>query len=94
VYDGTKIDGAVGLRNFLLTRRAVFVQTMTEKLLGYSLGRALGYYDMPAVRNILRDASREDNRFSSIVMGIVNSAPFQMRMKPAEAVEETSAAAE
>jgi mono/diheme cytochrome c family protein len=94
VYDGTKIDGAVGLRNFLLSRQSVVVQTMTEKLLGYSLGRALGYYDMPAVRTILRDASREDNRFSSIVMGIISSAPFQMRMTPAEAVEASSTAAE
>jgi len=94
LYDGTKIDGAVGLRNFLLSRRSVFVQTMTEKLLGYGLGRALGYYDMPAVRNILRDASRDDDRFSSIVMGIVTSAPFQMRMKPVEAVAGASAALE
>src|ERR1700733_13817797 len=94
VYDGTKIDGAVGLRSFLLSRQSVFIQTMTEKLLGYGLGRAPGYYDMPAVRAILRDASREDNRFSSIVMGIINSTPFQMRMKPAEAVEGSSATAE
>jgi len=93
VYDGTKIDGAAGLRNFLLSRQSVVVQTMTEKLLGYSLGRALGYYDMPAVRTILRDASRQDNRFSSIVMGIVNSAPFEMRIKPAEAVEGSSSSA-
>jgi cytochrome c551/c552 len=95
LYDGTKIDGAAGLRNFLLSRRTVFIQTMTEKLLGYGLGRALGYYDMPAVRTILRDAAREDDRFSSLVMGIITSAPFQMRMKPAEAVEgSTSASAE
>jgi len=94
VYDGTKVDGAVGLRNFLLSRRSVFIQTMTEKLLGYGLGRGLGYYDMPAVRTILRDASRDDYRFSSIVMGIINSAPFQMRMKPVEAVDGASAALE
>jgi len=94
VYDGTKIDGAVGLRNFLLSRRRVFIQTMTEKLLGYGLGRGLGYYDMPAVRTILRDASRDDDRFSSIVMGIITSAPFQMRMKPVEAVDGASAALE
>jgi mono/diheme cytochrome c family protein len=94
VYDGTKIDGAVGLRNFLLSRRPVFVQTMTEKLLGYGLGRGLGYYDMPAVRAILRDAARDDDRFSSIVMGIITSAPFQMRMKPVEAVDGASAALE
>jgi hypothetical protein len=94
VYDGTKIDGAVGLRNFLLSRKSVFVQTMTEKLLGYGLGRQVGYYDMPAIRSMLRDAARDDYRFSSIVMGIIKSAPFEMRMKPVEAVESASAASE
>ena len=94
VYDGTKIDGAVGLRSFLLSRRSVFIQTMTEKLLGYGLGRGLGFYDMPTIRTILRDASRDDYRFSSIVMGIITSAPFQMRMKPVEAVDGASAGLE
>jgi hypothetical protein len=92
VYDGTKIAGAAGLRDFLLSRRQVFVQTMTEKLMGYGLGRALGYYDMPAVRAVLRDSTRENSRFSSIVMGIATSIPFQMRMKPADAVDGASAA--
>jgi mono/diheme cytochrome c family protein len=81
VYDGTKVDGAAGLRNFLLSRREVFVQTMTEKLLTYALGRPVEYYDMPAVRKILREASGNGDRFSSIVLGIVASPPFQMRMK-------------
>ena len=61
-----------------------FVQTMTEKLMTYGLGRSVEYYDMPAVRQIVRDASRDDYRFSSIVMGIVKSAPFQMRKSAAE----------
>ena len=52
---------------------------MTEKMLTYALGRGLEYYDMPVVRGIVRDASRTDYRFSSIVMGIVKSAPFEMR---------------
>ena len=94
VYDGTKIDGAAGLRNFLLSRRQVFVQTMTEKLMGYGLGRALGYYDMPAVRTILRDASRENDRFSSLVMGIIKSAPFQMRTKAADPADGSATAAQ
>ena len=84
MYDGTKVDGAVGLRNFLAARREVFISTMTEKLMTYALGRAVDYYDMPAVRKIMRDASRNDFKFSSIVMGIVNSPPFQMRMKQAQ----------
>ena len=56
-----------------------FVQTITEKLMTYGLGRRVEYYDMPAVRQIVRDAARDNYRFSSIVMGIVKSAPFQMR---------------
>ena len=55
------------------------MQTLTEKLMTYALGRSVEYYDMPAVRQIVRDAARDNYRFSSIVMGIVKSAPFQMR---------------
>ena len=71
----------MGLRNFLVARREVFISTMTEKLMTYALGRAVDYYDMPAVRKVMRDAAHNDYKFSSIVMGIVNSPPFQMRMK-------------
>jgi hypothetical protein len=56
-----------------------FVQTMTEKLLTYALGRSVEYYDMPTVRAIVRETARDGYRFSSIVMGIVRSAPFQMK---------------
>jgi len=52
---------------------------MTEKMLTYALGRGLEYYDMPAVRRIVRDAKSRDFRFSSIVLGIVRSTPFQMK---------------
>ena len=62
-----------------MKRPEQFVQTMTEKLMTYALGRSVEYYDMPAVRAIVRDAARDNYRFSSIVMGIVRSAPFQMR---------------
>ena len=64
-----------------LSRSDVFVQTMTEKLLTYATGRALKYYDMPVVRAITRDAAKNDNRFSSLILGIVKSDPFQMRVK-------------
>ena len=77
--DGTKIDGVVTLRQALLSRPEVFVGTMTEKLLTYALGRGLDYHDMPVVRSIVRQAAVSDYRFSSLVMGIVNSVPFQMR---------------
>jgi hypothetical protein len=92
MFDGTKVDGAVGLRNFLVARREVFISTMTEKLMTYALGRAVDYYDMPAVRKIMRDASHNDYKFSSIVMGIINSPPFQMRMKQAQPNAETASA--
>ncbi len=61
-----------------------FVRVVTEKLLTYALGRHVDYYDMPTVRAIAREAERNDNRFSSLVLGIVKSAPFQMNVKPAE----------
>jgi Protein of unknown function (DUF1585) len=59
----------------------VFVGTLTEKLLTYALGRGLDYYDMPAVRGIVREASAQNSRFSSLVLGVVKSVPFQMRVK-------------
>jgi mono/diheme cytochrome c family protein len=80
--DGTPIDGVVSLRQALLRRQDVFVSTMTEKLMIYALGRGLTYNDMPAVRAIGRDAARQDNRFSSLILGVVRSTPFQMRVKP------------
>ena len=81
MFDGSRVDGVAGLRNFLLSRKEVFIQTMTEKLMTYALGRAVDYRDMPAIRTILKDASAKDYRFSSIVLGIVRSPQFQMRMK-------------
>jgi mono/diheme cytochrome c family protein len=84
LVDGTSIGGPVDLRNALMRRPEQFVQTMTEKLMTYGLGRTVEYYDMPAVRQIVRNAARDDYRFSSLVMGIVKSAPFQMRKSAAE----------
>jgi mono/diheme cytochrome c family protein len=77
--DGTKVDGVVTLRQALLSRPDVFVGTMTEKLLTYALGRGLDYHDMPVVRSIVRQSAAGGYRFSSLVLGIVNSVPFQMR---------------
>ena len=86
LVDGTKVDGAAGLRQALLSRPDVFVSTLTEKLLTYALGRGVRYYDMPAVRAITREAAANDYRLSNIISGIVRSTPFQMRMKPGPAV--------
>jgi len=84
MVDGTKLSGPASLREALLSRSDVFVSTLTEKLMTYALGRGLKYYDMPAVRAIAREARRNDDRFSSIVLGIIRSTPFQMKMKPVE----------
>jgi hypothetical protein len=84
LVDGTAINGVETLRNALLRRPDAFVQTMTEKLLMYAVGRAAHHYDMPAVRTIARDARRTDYKFSSLVLAIVNSDPFQMRLMKAE----------
>jgi hypothetical protein len=77
--DGSTFDGAIGLRKAVLNRPELFVATLTEKLMTYALGRGLEYYDAPAVRDIARRARTEDYRFSSVVLGIVNSTPFRMR---------------
>jgi mono/diheme cytochrome c family protein len=77
--DGTSFEGAAGLRRSLLSSE-LFVMTLTEKLLTYALGRGVEYYDMPAVRSIMRDAATENFRFSQLIMGVVNSAPFRQRM--------------
>jgi mono/diheme cytochrome c family protein len=79
LVDGSRITGVVALRESLLKRPDVLVGTMTEKLLTYALGRSLEPDDMPAVRAIVRGASRDGYRFSSLVHGIVTSVPFQMR---------------
>jgi mono/diheme cytochrome c family protein len=80
--DGTKVDGVVSLRQAVLRRPDLFAATATEKLMIYALGRGLQYYDMPAVRKVVETSRPADYRFSSLVLGIINSVPFQMRMKP------------
>jgi hypothetical protein len=80
--DGSKFDGPGELRAALLKHPDQFVQTLTEKLMTYALGRTVEYRDMPTVRKVVRDAARDDYRFSSLVMSIVNSDQFQMRSVP------------
>ncbi|MEO8256303.1 MAG: DUF1592 domain-containing protein [Acidobacteriota bacterium] len=87
LLDGTKIDGVVTLRQALIKNPEIFVGTVTEKLLTYALGRGLGYYDMPTVRAIVRETAPRGYRFSSIVLGIVNSAPFQKRSNVTQDLE-------
>jgi cytochrome c551/c552 len=87
LVDGTPVEGPASLRQALLNRPDAFVGTLTEKLLMYGVGRETKYYDMPVVRAIMKDATRDPAgdryRFSELVLGIVRSAPFQMRVKEA-----------
>jgi mono/diheme cytochrome c family protein len=87
--DGTKINGPDDLRNALLRHPDQFVQTFTENLLTYSMGRTREYYDMPTVRRIVRDSAAKDYRFSAIVEAIVKSDQFRMRRVPQPVVTST-----
>jgi hypothetical protein len=90
--DGTPVNGALSLEKALMKHPDYFVDTFTEKLMTYALGRGLEYYDMPVVRKITHEAGNDDYRFSAIVKGIVHSVPF--RMKQAEAETDSLAAAQ
>ncbi len=87
LYDGTSLDGAADLRAALLARSEVIVTYMTEQLMAYALGRRIEYYDMPAIRKIVRDAKASDYRMSSLILGVVQSAAFRTAL-----VETTDAA--
>ena len=77
--DGSRFNGVTGLEDALLKHPELFVGTLTEKLLTFALGRGMSENDAPAVRRIVRDAQRDGNHFSSIVLGIVKSSPFTLR---------------
>lgn len=79
LWDGTKVNGPVELRKSLLRYSPQFVRMFTEKLMTYGLGRGVEYYDMPTIRSIVRDADKNNDRFLAILMGVIRSAPFQMR---------------
>lgn len=77
--DGSKIEGPVALRQYLLENRDEYVRTVVEKLFTYALGRGPEYYDAPTVRQLVRDAEAADYRWSAVILNLVKSAPFQMR---------------
>jgi Protein of unknown function (DUF1585)/Protein of unknown function (DUF1588) len=83
LYDGTKMDGPRGLQQALLKHSDVFLLSFTENLMTYALGRRMEYADMPAIRAVVRDAAKNNNRVSSFILGVANSAAFRMA-KPAE----------
>jgi hypothetical protein len=78
LYDGTKMTGPNGLRAALLKHQDMFFTSFTESLMTYSLGRRVEYFDMPAIRKIVRDAAKDNYRFSAFALGVVNSRAFQM----------------
>jgi len=90
LFDGTKINGVVDLRNALLRYSPQFVRVFTEKLMIYALGRGVDYDDMPVVRAIVHDGERNNYKFSTLVLGIIKSDPFQMNRKPDGAVAAAS----
>ena len=77
LYDGTKIDGAAGLRAAILSRSDVVLTHFTEMLMAYAIGRRVEYFDMPTIRRIVRDAARNDYRVSSVILGVAESAAFR-----------------
>ncbi|MCU1326222.1 MAG: hypothetical protein JWN34_1592 [Bryobacterales bacterium] len=79
LLDGTKVGGPAELQHALVAQKQQFVRAVTGKLLTYALGRGTEYYDAPAIRGIVRSAAPDDYRWSSVILGIVKSAPFQMR---------------
>jgi hypothetical protein len=78
MYDGTPLDGPASLRQAILARSDVFIETLTEHLMAFAIGRRVEYFDMPTIRQITRDAAKDNNRFSALVRGIVKSSAFQM----------------
>jgi mono/diheme cytochrome c family protein len=78
LYDGTKMEGPAGLRAALLKHSDMFLRSFTESLLTYAVGRRVEYTDMPAIRSIVRDAAKQQNRMSSFILGVVNSPAFRM----------------
>jgi len=82
LLDGTEISGPVELRKALMTKPDIFVSTLLEKLAIYALGRGIVATDMPMIRQVVRDAEEKGYRFSDLILGIAQSVPFQMRVKP------------
>jgi len=84
LYDGQDVVGPAGLRTALLRYSPQFTRMMVEKLMTYAVGRGMEYTDMPTIRTIARDVAKDDNRFSAIVLSVVKSPQFQMRVKNTE----------
>ena len=93
LYDGTKMDGPLGLRDALLKHQDMVLRNLTENLMTYALGRRLEYQDMPAVRSIVANAEKKDNKFSAYIVGIVTHPSFRMsEAGPLDGTARTTAA--
>jgi len=90
LFDGQKVEGPSGLRNALMRYSPQFTRMFVEKMMTYATGRGMEYTDMPTIRAITRDAAKDQNRFSSIVMAVVKSDQFQMRVKGDDASRNTT----
>jgi hypothetical protein len=84
LWDGTKVSGPIELREALMHYSPQFVRSITEKLMTFGIGRGMEYQDMPVIRSIVRDADKDNDKFLSLLMGVIRSAPFQMRTKEVE----------
>ncbi len=85
--DGTHLDGIRSLRELAVRKSDLFAEVVTEKLLTYAIGRGLEYEDMPLVRSLTRQAAKDDYRFSSLLMGVIDSPVFTMNQKAAASQE-------
>jgi hypothetical protein len=85
VTDGTRVEGIKGLRDLAVRKREMFVEVVTKNLLTYAIGRGLDYSDMPLVRSLAHNAAKDNYKFSSLIMGVVQSPAFTMNMKSAPA---------
>ena len=83
LFNGAKVSGPSDLRKILTAHPEIFAGVVTERLMTYALGRGVEYYDMPVVRAIVRDAGKDDYKFSALLKGIAKSVPFQMKIKKA-----------
>jgi len=90
--DGTRFNGLKGLRDLLTSHKEDFVRTFAGKLLAYGIGRGIEFYDLPAIRKIARDAAHDGDRWSSIILGIVESTPFRFGIAADRNPVETAAA--
>jgi hypothetical protein len=84
LWDGSKVNGPAELRERLLAYSPQFVRTITEKMMTFAIGRGVEHTDMPVVRSIARNAGKNDSKLSAILIGIIESGPFQMRTKTTE----------